>query len=248
MAYLEFISDEHLEEHIKQTLNQYRETLKKIDLKKFNENIIDPIKLTFDSIVYNKELKTILNEEIARQRDKTNTNAIGYFHQNIFKYIQNCSVPTQGFDIIFDNGKIKYYVELKNKHNTMNKGGADSVYINLQNQALKENNCICALVEVIAKYSQNIKWQRTLNGNRVENERIRRISIDKFYEIVTGDKNAFSKLCKILPEIITRIANETIADQREEDTVFDELQEKDENLLKSLYLLAFKTYEGFDNF
>lgn len=248
MAYLNFITDENLEEHIKQTLNQYRETLKKIDLKKFNENIIDPIKLTFDSIVYNKELKQILNEEIARQRDKTNTNAIGYFHQNIFKYINNCSVPTQGFDVIFDNGSIKYYIELKNKHNTMNKGGADSVYINLQNQALKDNNCICALVEVIAKNSQNIKWQRTLNGQRVENERIRRISIDKFYEIVTGDKNAFSKLCKILPELITKIANETIATQREEDTVFEELQEKDENLLKSLYLLAFKTYEGFDNF
>ena len=39
----------------------------------------------------------------------------------------------------------------------MNKGGAVSVYINLQNQALKESDCIFALVEVIAKNSQNIK-------------------------------------------------------------------------------------------
>ena len=248
MAYLNYISDEDLEKHIKETLDQYRETLKKIDLNKFNDNIIDPIKLTFDSIVYNKKLKVILNEEIARQRDKTNTNAIGYFHQKIFKYINNCSVPSQGFDIIFDNGTLKYYVELKNKHNTMNKGGADSVYINLQNQALKEPNCICALVEVIAKTSQNIKWQRTLNGQKVENDRIRRISIDKFYEIVTGEKDAFLQLCKVLPEIVTKIVNKTIADKREKDTVFQELKTKDKNLLKSLYLLAFKTYEGFDKF
>lgn len=248
MAYLDFISDEDLENHIKETLDEYRETLKAINLEKFNENIIDPIKLTFDSIVYNKKIKTILNEEIARQRDKSNTNAIGYFHQKIFKYIKYCEVPQKGFDIIFNDGKQKYYVELKNKHNTMNKGGADSVYINLQNQALKEPNCICALVEVIAKNSQNIKWQRTLNGKKVENERIRRISIDKFYEIVTGEKDSFAKLCKILPEIITKIVNKTIANKREKDTVFKELKQKDKNLLKSLYLLAFKTYEGFDNF
>ena len=248
MAYLDFISDEDLENHIKETLDEYRETLKAINLEKFNENIIDPIKLTFDSIVYNKKIKTILNEEIAKQRDKSNTNAIGYFHQKIFKYIKYCEVPPKGFDIIFNDGKQKYYVELKNKHNTMNKGGADSVYINLQNQALKEPDCICALVEVIAKNSQNIKWQRTLNGKKVENERIRRISIDKFYEIVTGEKDAFAKLCKILPDIITKIVNKTIADKREKDTVFKELKQKDKNLLKSLYLLAFKTYEGFDNF
>ena len=248
MAYLSFISDEDLEKHIKETLDEYRETLKKIDLNKFNENIIDPIKLTFDSIVYKKKLKTILSEEIARQRDKTNTNVIGYFHQNIFKYIKNCSVPQHGFDVVYNNGQIKYFVELKNKHNTMNKGGADSVYINLQNQALKDPNCICALVEVIAKSSQNIKWQRTLNGKKVEDERIRRISIDKFYEIVTGDKEAFAKLCKVLPEIITKIVNKTLAGKREKDSVFQELKQKDKNLSKALYLLAFKTYEGFDNF
>lgn len=248
MAYLSFISDENLENHIKNTLEKYHETLKKIDLNKFNENIIDPIKLTFDSIVYNKKIKNILNEEIARQRDKTNTNAIGYFHQNIFKYINNCSVPQHGFDIIFDNGETKYYVELKNKHNTMNKGGADSVYINLQNQALKDEKCICALVEVIAKNSQNVKWQRTLDGKKMEHDRIRRISIDKFYEIVTGEPDAFAKLCKVLPEIITKIVNKTIASKREKDTVFKELKTKDKNLLKALYLLAFKTYEGFDAF
>ena len=245
---LKFVSRDELKEHVRKTISTYNKTLKSIDLKRFNKNIIDPIKLTFDSRVYRKSVEEIVDSEIYRQRDKTNTNAIGYFHQNIFKYIKNCTVPNHGFDVIFNNGSIKYYIELKNKHNTMNKGGADSVYINLQNQALKESNCICALVEVIAKNSQNIKWQRTLGGKKVENERIRKMSIDKFYEIVTGDKEAFAKLCKILPELITKMVNETIADKREKDTVFEELKEKDKNLLKSLYLLAFKTYEGFEKF
>ena len=86
MAYLDYISDENLIKHIKKTLSTYSETIKSIDLAKFNSNLIDPIKLTFDSNVYNKDMETIIKEEIARQRDKTNTNAIGYFHQNIFKY------------------------------------------------------------------------------------------------------------------------------------------------------------------
>ncbi len=43
---LGFISDEDLFFHIKDTVDKYRF---KIDLKKFNKNLIDPIKLTFDS-------------------------------------------------------------------------------------------------------------------------------------------------------------------------------------------------------
>ena len=44
---------------------------------------------------------------------------IEYFHQNIFKYINpKWKVPKKGFDLI--NEKDKIFVEMKNKHNTMN--------------------------------------------------------------------------------------------------------------------------------
>jgi len=46
---LSFISDKNLLFHVKETVEKYRFS---IDLKKFNKNIIDPIKLTFDSKVY----------------------------------------------------------------------------------------------------------------------------------------------------------------------------------------------------
>ena len=42
---LGFMSDEAIFNHVKDTVSQYR---KSINLKEFNENIIDPIKLTFD--------------------------------------------------------------------------------------------------------------------------------------------------------------------------------------------------------
>lgn len=249
MAYLNFISDENLINHIKKTLVTYSDTIKSINLDKFNSNLIDPIKLTFDSNVYNKDLETIIKEEIARQRDKTNTNAIGYFHQNIFKYFNNCEVPEHGFDVIFTkpNGS-KIYVELKNKHNTMNSSSSQKTYMKLSAKALEDPTCECYLVEIIARRSQNVAWYVSLNGQRTGCEKVRRVSIDKFYEIVTGDKDAFCKLCKVLPRLINDIISQNEQLSVEEDTVIQELREKDNNLLKALYLLAFSTYEGFDKF
>lgn len=249
MSYLNFISDEDLRNHIKQTLATYSETIKSINLAKFNSNLIDPIKLTFDSNVYNKDMETIIKEEIARQRDKTNTNAIGYFHQNIFNYFKNCEVPNHGFDVVFTkNNGDKIYVELKNKHNTMNSSSSQKTYMKLSSKALDEPSCECYLVEIIAKKSQNMPWYISLDGQRVGNEKVRRVSIDKFYEIVTGDNQAFFKLCKILPEIIKDIVSNNEQLIVEEDTVIQELRENNNDLLKALYLLAFSTYEGFDEF
>lgn len=69
---LGFISENDFKEHVKNTIKTYGETLKKIDLNKFNKNIIDPIKLTFDNKVYKQSLIETIENEIVRQRDKTN--------------------------------------------------------------------------------------------------------------------------------------------------------------------------------
>lgn len=243
-----FISREDFKEHVKNTIKTYDNTLKGINLKSFNSNLIDPIKLTFDSKVYRKEIEEVIESEIARQRDKTNTNAIGYFHQNLFKYIDNCKVPNQGFDVEYtkDDGSI-VYVEMKNKHNTMNSSSSQKTFLRMTNKILQEDNCQCYLVEIIAKRSQNIMWKISLDNQPVGNENIRRVSIDKFYEEVTGISNAFYLICKNLPTMIEEIIKENDELSVEQDTVLDELKSENNDVLKSLYLLAFKTYDGFDN-
>lgn len=242
---IDFISKDDFKEHVKKTIQTYGETLKKIDLSKFNKNIIDPIKLTFDNKVYRQSLIETINNEIVRQRDKTNNNAIGYFHQNIFKYIKNCVVPVAGFDVIYTNNDSKIYVEMKNKHNTMNSSSSQKTYMRMLSQILKDDNCYCYLVEIIAKHSQNIIWKVSLDNQSVENEKIRRVSIDKFYEEVTGETNAFYKICKALPSIIDEIIEENKSFSVEDDTVLLELANLDDDVLKALYMLAFKEYEGF---
>lgn len=241
---LSFISQEDFENHVKKTIAEYNESLKAIDLRKFNSNIVDPIKLLFDKEVYRKSFDDVLTMEMQRQRDKSNTNSIGYFHQNMFKYIERCEVPEEGWDIVF-NGDKTYYVELKNKHNTMNSSSTQKTYMRMQNQVLNDNDCICALVEVIAKQSQDIKWTVSLDNTRVQHDRIRRISIDKFYQMVTGIDDAFYQLCMQLPKTLKKLIDEGSVQTAEEDSAIEELREKNPDTLMALYLLAFSTYEGF---
>ena len=103
------------------------------------------------------------------------------------------------------------------------------------------------LVETIASKSQNKTWIVSVDKEQFDNEHIRRVSMDKFYEIVFGDSNAFMKLCKVLPEILDDVLKK-MPEQQHSNTVFEELKAISPNISKSLYMLAFKTYEGFDNF
>lgn len=246
---LGFISDKDIYNHVKATVLQYRRS---INLKEFNKNIIDPIKLTFDAKIYGQDIRQTIESECIRQIDKTNNNRIGYFHQYMFKHAgNNWVVPDNGdqggFDVL--NDELHIYVEMKNKHNTMNVASSSDTYVKMQNKILHDDQATCMLVETIAKRSQNITWELTINENgrkqKYSHKRIRRVSMDKFYEIVFGDKDAFFKLCKALPIILDDVM---IADEsaKLQNTVYEELDKTD--FYKSLYLLAFKTYEGFDKF
>lgn len=244
---LGFISDNDIRNHVQETVMKYRRS---INLKEFNKNIIDPIKLTFDAKIYGQTMEQTIMNECIRQIDKSNNNAIGYFHQHLFNYApEGWIVPANGenggFDVVNEERHI--FVEMKNKHNTMNVASASDTYVKMQNKILRDDRAQCLLVETIAKRSQDIIWSLTINsGGRKEHyshERIRRVSMDKFYEIVFSDKQAFFKLCKALPDIIDDvIASDNSA--KLEVSVYDELGGGD--FYKSLYLLAFSTYEGFE--
>lgn len=247
---LNFICKDDFEMHVGNTIKQYNDTLKSINLSKFNSNLIDPIKLLFDKSVFNKSFEEIIRLELHRQRDKSNNNIIGYFHQNMFKYIKNCIVPKEGWDIIFTSKEMTYYIEMKNKHNTMNSSSSSKTYMKMQNHLLNANDrdrSICALVEIISKSSQDKPWTITLDKKQqLPNEKLRRISIDKFYHIVTGEKDAFKKICIQLPITIKNLIKNNKDLQVEEDTVFEELKNINEDTLLALYKLAFSTYEGFN--
>jgi len=222
---LGFISNENIFNHVKTTVESYR---REITLDQFNHNIVDPIKLTFDSKIYGKSLHQAIEDECFRQIDKSNTNNIGYFHQNLFKYAGNgWSVPKQGFDV--ENKELHIFAELKNKHNTMNSASSQKTYMKMQAKLLDDDEATCYLVEVISKCSRDDVWRISLDNQQRAHKHIRRISMDKFYELVS-------------------IIEDVVGDNKNlmyKNTVYTELSKTHKDLLTSLYLLAFRTYEGF---
>jgi hypothetical protein len=266
---LTFISEEDFENHVKATIDKYGEKLESFDIVRFNKNIIDPIKMIFDKTVYQSSWEEIVSNEIFRQRDKSNNNDIGYFHQRIFQYMADCHVPDNGteggWDVILhrENGIVlpdgdtvhTIYVEMKNKHNTMNSAAAGKTYIKMQSQLLDDDDCACFLVEAIAKRSQNIKWTTTVDGKSVSHKKIRRVSLDQFYALVTGQEDALYQMCMVLPGVIEKVVSEGGEEVKvphdsvlqELRTIAEQLGENDENLAMAMavYLLGFSTYNGF---
>ena len=247
---LGFITDDEIFNHVKSTVLEYR---RDINLKDFNKNLIDPIKMTFDTKIYGQSLEETITAECIRQIDKTNNNRIGYFHQNLFRYAGgNWVVPDNGqkggFDIINEDKHI--FVEMKNKHNTLNSSSAIALYMKMQNKILRDDRATCYLVEIIAQNSQDITWDITINREQYSHERIRRISIDRFYELVFDDKFAFCKLCRALPIILDDIiaSDHTITLRNTVLDDFNTTSQEPKELYKQFYLLAFRTYAGFDHF
>ncbi len=266
---LSFIDEDNFKYHVKETIKKYGDKLESFDLERFNKNIVDPIKLIFDKIVYKASWEEIISNEIFRQRDKSNNNDIGYFHQRIFRYIENCTVPENGeqggWDVIYENENgitigdgltvKRIYVEMKNKHNTLNGTSKDKTFIKMQNQLLNDDECACFLVEVIARSSQNIKWETTVDKAKVGHKLIRKVSIDQFYALVTGQEDAFYQMCMVLPDIIHEGVKELDNMYIPNDTVTPELQEvakqldidsKDLAIAMAIYMLGFSSYKGFE--
>lgn len=265
---LSFISQSDFIAHVRATIEKYGDKLESFDLDRFNKNIVDPIKLIFDKTVYRTSWEETIGNEIFRQRDKSNNNDIGYFHQKIFKYIENCRVPENGteggWDVIYKNpngiqlpdGSVVHtvYVEMKNKHNTMNSASAGKTFIKMQSQLLKDDDCACFLVEAIAKTSQNIKWETTVDGTKVSHKLIRRVSLDQFYALVTGQTDAFYQICMALPEVIKSVVDDAGEQLVPHDIVFEQLvtiadksgiEKKDVAIAMAIYMLGFGSYKGF---
>jgi len=264
---LDFITEVNYRRLVYDTISKYDQILKPYGIREFNSNLIDPVKMLFDKMIYNKDWEIVVNDEILRQRDKANNNDIGYFHQKMFESIKGCEVPANGkvggwdviftpenaIDMVFEEKTYnisKIYVEMKNKHNTMNKASGDDTFTKMNNQIALDRTCACFLVEAIAQKSQNIKWERKVKQINMSHPLIRRVSIDQFYAIVTGEEDAFYQICSMLPKIIKEEA-ERSGITIPEDTAYSELKDIADtkyagSIEKALYNLSFPTYTGFN--
>ena len=124
----------------------------------------------------------------------------------------------------------------------------------MQNQLLKDDDCACFLVEAIAKKSQNIKWETTVDKQKMGHKLIRRVSLDQFYSLVTGQEDAFYKMCLVLPKVIKSVVDTMDEINIPHDTVIEEIrslakelniESEDLSIAMAVYMLGFNDYKGF---
>jgi len=131
----------------------------------------------------------------------------------------------------------------------MNSSASGKTYMKMQGQLLSDDDCACFLVEVIAKRSQNITWAVSIDGAKQKHRRIRRVSIDEFYNLVTGLDDAFYRMCLILPSVIEKVVDSSNNIIVPKDSVIDELKRlatrKNGSFALALYMLGFDSYHGF---
>ena len=202
---LGFISDEDIYNHVKATVLQYR---RNIDLKEFNKNIIDPIKLTFDAKIYGQTMQQTIESECIRQIDKTNNNRIGYFHQYLFKFAGNgWVVPDNGdqggFDVLNDERHI--YAILRNKPSKMKHQAKRTSMIRMFDKILKDKDAVCYLVDMSECSSKDYPWKLNIDSNTYENANIRYVSIKSFYDIAFEKSDTYEMVCNVLPNILSDV-------------------------------------------
>ena len=197
--YVDFISDEHLLKCVENLYKSYRKAKNKISKKNFYSNKVDVFKITFDSKFNDISEEDLINAEILRQIDKSINNSIGTFHEQILGGVEGFEVGNlSGFDIkATDNSLFAIFLR-----NPVSRLIEYSIFEQLSTQANVFRNSTCYLVDFeIEDYYLEI-FNITKGELSTSHKNVFRISLKKFYQLLTKDQNAFSDLQRRLPNII----------------------------------------------
>lgn len=250
--YLTFISDEHLLNCISNLYNSYVEAKSNISKQKFYKNKVDTVKLMFDAKFNSMNEKALIQSEIARQTDKTINNAIGIFHEEVLGGIEGYERgKLDGYDIkALDN---TLFADIKNKHNTMNSSSAEALYQKLEKFADNYPKSKCYCVQIWAKKSFCEPWNGIINGSHYNHERLFKISGDKFYELLSGQKDALYQLYNVLPKAIDEFLHKAKKKGKKANkrgSALDEItksaEQSQRSIIDEITFENFGYYSGFD--
>ncbi|PLK43153.1 Eco47II family restriction endonuclease [Emticicia sp. TH156] len=241
--YLSYITDEHFLQCISNLHQSYLKAKNNITKKSFYANKVDTIKLTFDSRFNEIDEEDLIQSEVLRQIDKSINNSIGTFHEQVLGGIQGFEVgKLSGFDIKATDNTL--FADIKNKHNTMNSSSAEALFQKLARFADSFKKARCYWVQILAKGSFDELWTGEINGKEYSHSRVRKISGDKFYALLTGRDDAFFQLYQALPLAIKDFL-ETLDRQSEiaKNSAIEEI--KTETLLTKKSILDQITFENY---
>lgn len=248
--YLNFVSDEHLLECIKNLHNSYLKAKNNISKKSFYSNKVDTLKLTFDSKFNDISEEDLIQAEILRQIDKSINNSIGTFHEQVLGGIKDFEVGNlSGFDIKAEDNTL--FADIKNKHNTMNSSSSEALFQKLARYADDYKKAKCYWVQILAKNSFNENWKGDINGKEYSHSRVYKISGDQFYALLSGQEDALFQLYKVLPTAISDYLNSlesenSIKENSALEEITSETEKSNRSILDQITFENYSYYLGFD--
>lgn len=207
---LPFIEDNDLRQEVKKVLDTAQSVVE-IAEDNIYSNVIDPFSAIFDSQRQDITPTSWLQQEQARQIQKTLQNAVGDFHQAILGHVSGWTNLNTGNVVDLRNDNDKVIAEIKNKYNTTKGNHKKIIYDDLQNLINHDFAGYTGYyVEIIPKSRSPYNKPFTPPDNetgtrRPENINIRIIDGRSFYELVTCQANALDRLYEVLPQIISEI-------------------------------------------
>lgn len=249
--YVDFISNVDFENAVKNVVLKYEKLKKELTTKEFFKNQVDPIKFLFDQKVFNQSDETKIEAEVARKLDKSVTNYIGEFHEELLGKIKGYTKYDigYGYDIKADDDSL--YADIKNKHNTVKGSNLKDLYKDLESYIKNSTNPNAKgyWVQIISSGNSFCKnWK--IPSQNLSNPNIYKVSGDKFYEILTGNPNAFYEICTALPKVVDKVTSSLNMSELSKNTkVVEELMNKSDEqnteLLTQLFNETFSNYNGF---
>lgn len=218
--YVEFVSDNDFLECVRKVVEAYQsldENVSPTSILKESKNTIDEFKTIFDVCVNQINFDEWLKFELTRQQDKTINNKIGEFHQELLGKVNGWVDLGVGDETEIDLKKEDntVFIELKNKYNTMNSSSEKTCREKLEKVIEKYPDATAYWAYVISK---NYKSEcRVWKYQQREDERIKRISGDRLYAMITGDPQALEKTFNAIPKAIVEILGEDYTLTKEDE-------------------------------
>jgi hypothetical protein len=167
--------------------------------------------MVFDILNGGTTISAWIKGEEIRQKDKTINNRIGEFHQMLLGGVDGWVNLGTGDETKVDlrKGDNTIFIELKNKFNTPNSDSLSKVREKLKSllQAYPNSRAYWAYILDKNGESYDVIWKY---GNEEPDERLRKISGKKVYELITGDPKALEAVWKALPKAISKVIKKGI--------------------------------------
>jgi hypothetical protein len=183
--------------------------------EKLYSNAIDPFSAIIDSMRQKISIAMWMEQEKARQIQKTMQNELGEFHQSILGNMPGWVDLGTGNVVDIKNSNKKIIAEVKNKHNTCKGNHKVRIYDDLKSLLVGGSHGFCGgykgyYIEVIPKNRSKYDKCFTPSDNerhkrRAKREDIRVIDGYSFYALASGDKDALRKLYLVLPKVVGEI-------------------------------------------